>query len=172
MITADGRPHLRLTDRRYDIIVVDAYKQPYIPFYLATREFFELTRERLTPDGIVALNVATVPDDDRLSRAIASTLLAEYPQVWRWKPLRFNELQLGYNTPTSRDELIRRAERVHPDVAVLGELFARGVVEAEVTERALTDDRAPVEWLTDQAIASYIADGGGGLDEDFLPTRP
>ena len=36
----------------------------------------------------------------------------------------------------------------------------------------LTDDRAPVEWLTDQAIASYIADGGGGLDEDFLPTRP
>lgn len=172
VITADGRPYLRLTDRRYDIIVVDAYKQPYIPFYLATREFFELTRERLTPDGVLALNVAAVPDDDRLSRAIQSTLLAEYPQVWRWKPLRFNELHLGYQRPVSRDELVRRSAGVHEDVAVLGELFARDVVAGEATEPPLTDDRAPVEWLTDQAIASYIAEGGGGLDEDFLPTRP
>ena len=172
VITADGRPHLRLTDKRYDIIVVDAYKQPYIPFYLATREFFELTRERLTDDGVLALNVATVPDDERLSRAIQSTLLAEYPQVWRWKPLRFNELQLGYRQPVTRADLVRRSAGVHPEVAVLGELFARDVVAAEATERALTDDRAPVEWLTDQAIASYIAEGGGGLDEDFLPTRP
>ncbi len=172
VITADGRPFLRLTDRRYDIIVVDAYKQPYIPFYLATREFFELTRDRLTPNGVLALNVASVPDDDRLPRTIASTLLAEYPQVWRWKPLRFNELHLGYTAPLSRDELVSRSTDVHADVAVLGELFARDVVEAEATERPLTDDRAPVEWLTDQAIASYIAEGGGGLDEDFLPTRP
>lgn len=172
VITADGRPYLRLTDERYDIIVVDAYKQPYIPFYLATREFFELTRERLTPNGILALNVAAVPDDDRLSRAIASTLLAEYPQVWRWKPLRFNELHLAYQAPLEREVLAGRAAGVHSDVEVLGELFARDVVEAEATDRPLTDDRAPVEWLTDQAIASYIAEGGGGLDEDFLPTRP
>ena len=34
---------------RYDAIIVDAYRQPYIPFYLATREFFELARERLQP---------------------------------------------------------------------------------------------------------------------------
>ena len=172
VITADGRPHLRLTDKRYDIILVDAYKQPYIPFYLATREFFELTRERLTPNGVLALNVAAVPDDDRLSHAIASTLLAEYPQVWRWKPLRFNELHLAYQAPLGRDELTARADGVHPDVAVLGELLAQDVVEAEATEKPLTDDRAPVEWLTDQAIASYIAEGGDGLDEDFLPTRP
>ena len=35
----------------YDVIVVDAYRQPYIPFYLATREFFELARDRLAPGG-------------------------------------------------------------------------------------------------------------------------
>ena len=37
---ADARPFLRRTDKRYDLIVVDAYQQPYVPFYLATREFF------------------------------------------------------------------------------------------------------------------------------------
>jgi hypothetical protein len=35
----------------------------------------------------------------------------------------------------------------------------------------LTDDRAPVEWLTDRAILGYIA-SGGVLDEQLLPTAP
>ena len=43
----DARPFLRRIDTRYDVISVDAYRQPYIPFYLTTREFFELVRERV-----------------------------------------------------------------------------------------------------------------------------
>ncbi len=58
MITADGRPFLELTDQTYDIVVVDAYRQPYMPFYLATREFFAAVRKQLRPGGVVALNVA------------------------------------------------------------------------------------------------------------------
>ena len=37
--------------------------------------------------------------------------------------------------------------------------------------RPLTDDRAPVEWLTDRMIFEQIA-RGGGLDEHPLPTEP
>ena len=47
--TADARPFLRRTHERYDVIVVDAYRQPYIPFYLTTKEFFTLARKRLRP---------------------------------------------------------------------------------------------------------------------------
>ena len=92
---ADARPFLRSTDERYDLIVVDAYHQPYVPFYLATREFFRLVRERLAPGGIVALNVAAVPDDRRLVRAVGTTLAAEFPQVVEWPALRFNTIVLG-----------------------------------------------------------------------------
>jgi hypothetical protein len=35
----------------------------------------------------------------------------------------------------------------------------------------LTDDRAPVEWLTDRMIVDFIA-AGGELDERPLPTAP
>ena len=42
LIAADGRPFLERTGKRYDLIVVDAYRQPYVPFYLATAEFFRL----------------------------------------------------------------------------------------------------------------------------------
>ena len=47
----DARPFLRRIDRRYDLIIVDAYRPPYVPFYLATEEFFRLARERCGPAG-------------------------------------------------------------------------------------------------------------------------
>jgi spermidine synthase len=168
---SDARPFLRSTDRRYDLIVVDAYHQPYVPFYLATREFFELVRERLTPGGIVALNVAAVPDDKRLVRAIGRTLAAELPQVLEWPALRFNTIVLGSTDPLAPAELGRRLRSGPRDLAPLRELLARDVRPLVAAGRAWTDDRAPVEWLTDRMIISYAAQGGR-LDEDYLPTRP
>ena len=44
----------------YDVIVVDAYRQPYIPFFMASREFFELARDRLAPGGAVVVNVGAM----------------------------------------------------------------------------------------------------------------
>ena len=171
VITADGRPYLQQTDQRYDVIVVDAYRQPYIPFYLATREFFQAAHEHLEPGGVLALNVAVVPGDDGLSRAIGSTVLSAFPQAWRWKPLRFNQLVLGLDRPTSREVLERRAGAVPAPVSSLVPLFRSGLEEVEATERPLSDDRAPVEWLTDRMIIEHIAEGGD-LEEDYLPTAP
>jgi spermidine synthase len=171
VITADGRPYLELTDERYDVVVVDAYHQPYIPFYLATKEFFEAVREHLRPGGVVALNVASAPGDERLSRAIGSTVLAAFPQAWRWRPLRFNELMLGLDRPLSRGELVERVEAAPQAVAPLLPLFREGLEPVQSVERPLTDDRAPVEWLTDRMIVEHIAEGGE-LDEEYLPTAP
>jgi predicted membrane-bound spermidine synthase len=167
----DARPFLRSTDRRYDLIVVDAYHQPYVPFYLATREFFRLVRDRLAPGGIVALNVAAVPDDKRLVDAIGTTLAAELPQVLQWPALRFNTIVLGLTEPSSQRERERRLRSGPEDLAPLRELLARDVRPVVPSGRAWTDDRAPVEWLTDRMIVSYAAEGGR-LDEDYLPTRP
>jgi spermidine synthase len=171
VITADGRPYLELTDERYDVIIVDAYRQPYIPFYLATKEFFELARARLTPGGVLALNVATVPGDRRLPDAIGSTVLAAFPQAWRWRPLRFNELLLGLDRPVARNDLVLRAQAAESAAAPLVPLFARAVEPVRSVTSPMTDDRAPVEWLIDRMIIEHVA-GGGELDEDLLPTAP
>jgi hypothetical protein len=50
-------------------------------------------------------------------------------------------------------------------------LLVRDARPAAPASRPWTDDRAPVEWLTDRMIVEYAADGGQ-LDEDYLPTRP
>jgi len=170
-ITADARPYLESTEERYDVIIGDAYRQPYIPFYLTTQEFFELARERLRPGGILALNVAAVPGDERLSEAIGSTLLTVFPEAWSWRPLRFNEILLAFDRPVGAGALRSRAGALDPELGSLVPIFREHLEPVRKTREPLTDDRAPVEWLTDQMITSYIA-RGGELDEDHLPTAP
>jgi spermidine synthase len=168
----DARPYLRRTDERYDLVFVDAYHQPYVPFYLATREFFALVRERLRPGGAIALNVATVPGDRRLARELAGTLAREFPQVWTWQALRFNQLVIGLTEPTPRAELARRARGAPGRLRELGRVLAAELA-GPVTPAAnpWTDDRAPVEWITDRMIVEFAA-RGGELDERLLPTAP
>ena len=62
------------TDKRYDVIAIDVYRQPYIPFQVTTREFFSDVRSHLTPGGGVALNVARLPGDRGLLDAVAATV--------------------------------------------------------------------------------------------------
>jgi spermidine synthase len=162
---ADARPFLRRTDTRYDLIYVDAYHQPYVPFYLATREFFRLVRDHLRPGGLVALNVATVPGDDRLARRLAGTLAHEFPQVRWWQPLRFNRIVIGLTAAPARGSA---PDRLLPLVQMLRGGLSGPVARAD---DPWTDDHAPVEWVTDRMIVSYAA-RGGSLDEVDLPTAP
>jgi spermidine synthase len=171
VITADGRDYVETTRQRYDLIVVDAYRTEYIPFYLATQEFFSLLRGHLDPGGGIALNVERVPGNNQLVEAIAGTVATEFPQVWVWPALRFNELVVGLSEPIPTAGLAQRLMALPANVQVLGPLVRRGARVAPPAQDPLTDDRAPVEWLTDRAILAYIA-GGGALDEHLLPTAP
>jgi spermidine synthase len=160
----DARPFLRRTDRRYDVIIVDAYRPPYVPFYLATREFFELVRDHLAPGGVVALNVATTPDDHRLAGEIGGTLADVLPTVLAWQPLRFNQIVIGLKGPRRRPQHVS-----NPEIA---SLVADLLAHARPVRRSAdpwTDDRAPVEWITDRMIVEFAAKGGR-FEEEPLPT--
>jgi spermidine synthase len=169
--TADARPFLRSRDERYDLIFVDAYRPPYVPFYLATREFFRLARDRLRPGGIIALNVAMVPGDDRLVRNVGGTLASEFSAVTAWPALRFNQLVLGFTRPARRGELTRRLRESPPRLRPLTRLLAAEMTPLPPSGDPWTDDRSPVEWITDRMIVEYAAEGGD-LDEVSLPTAP
>jgi hypothetical protein len=129
-------------------------------------------RARLNPGGGIALNVERVPGNNQLVDAIAGTVATEFPQAWVWPALHFNELVVGLDDaiPT-KTSLADRLTALPVSVQALGSLVLEQSYTVPPSKDPLTDDRAPVEWLTDEAILAYIA-GGGTLDEHLLPTAP
>jgi spermidine synthase len=162
IVHADARPFLRRTERRYEAIFVDAYRQPYIPFYLTTREFFDLVRERLAPGGTVIVNAGHPEGSDDLERVLAAGLRTAFPHVAAFDITDLSTLIVaGDRAPAAAR--VRAAAAALP--AELGPLFgatAAGLRPARRAGRAYTDDRAPVEWLIDRSIVSYAAGEGGG----------
>jgi predicted membrane-bound spermidine synthase len=171
VVTADARPFLRRTGNRYDLIVVDAYRPPYVPFYLATREFFRLARSRLAPGGAIVLNVADIPGDHRLADGVSGTLASELPQVLTWQALRFNQFVIGLDREQPLLVLRRRLEGAPAGLRPLTKLLARDMQVAPAAGDPWTDDRAPVEWITDRMILEFAA-RGGRFEEYPLPTAP
>ena len=158
--TDDARPWLRRSPGGYDVIVVDAYRQPYIPFYLATREFFALVRERLAAGGVVVVNVGHPEGNDDLERVIGRTMAAELPTVLRDPLEDSNTLLLGSEAPASSGQLRRSIPELPKDLGNLAAIEAARIGPRLPGGEVYTDDRAPVEWLIDRSILGY-AQGGG-----------
>ena len=79
----DGRRYLARTDRRWDVIMIDAFYADAIPFHMTTLEFLELVRSRLAPDGVIVTNVigAVRGEGSELFRSIFRTYRAAFPEV-------------------------------------------------------------------------------------------
>jgi predicted membrane-bound spermidine synthase len=153
--TADARPWLRATTRTFDVSMVDAYRQPYIPFYLATREFFALVREHLAPGGLVVINVGHPEQSDALEKVLTATMRAEFgdDNVWRDPAEATNTMLVG-STATDPAGRLRDATSGLPvDLADVARATADRLLPGLTGGRVYTDDLAPVEWLVDTSLA-------------------
>ncbi len=154
----DARPWLERVEGAYDSIMVDAYRQPYIPFYLATREFFELARDRLAPGGTVIVNVGHPEGSEELERVLGATMAAAFPRVLRDPIESTNTLLVGGGPGLSVVALGRRAARLPAPLRPLAREAAASLEPRLEGGEVYTDDRAPVEWLVDSSLLEY-ADG-------------
>ncbi|HNH85500.1 MAG TPA: fused MFS/spermidine synthase, partial [Solirubrobacterales bacterium] len=105
--TEDARPWLEAADPVYDVIMVDAYHQPYIPFYMATKEFFELVRDRLRPGGVVLINVGHPENSDALEENLTATLEEALPEVLRDPVTDTNTMLVGAAGPIEPGNIIQ-----------------------------------------------------------------
>jgi spermidine synthase len=155
LYTADARPWLEMSRARYDAIFLDAYRQPYIPFYLVTREFYALIRDHLTPGGTVIINVGHVPGSDALEKVVSDTLRAVFGVVGRDVVSDSNSLVVASSAPMAFGRLVTPAPPVPRDLAPVAEGVAARMAPALRGGAVYTDDKAPVEWLTDLSILRY-----------------
>lgn len=155
----DARPYLRRTAAKYDAIMVDVYRQPYIPFYLATREFFELVRDHLTPGGMVVVNVGHPEGQSELEEVLSATMGAAFRTVVRDPSEDTNTQVIGTQAPVSASRLRRAAARIPHELQATALSAAGRLAPALEGGSVYTDDRAPVEWLVDKSIVDYAAHG-------------
>jgi spermidine synthase len=157
--TDDARPFLRRTKQRYDAIFVDAYRQPYIPFYLATREFFELARDRLRPGGVLLVNVGHPERSNRLEQVLGATLGAVFETVLRDPSEPTNTVLLATRGAASGLRLGAAAATLPAALRPLALATAARLATRLPGGRVYTDDVAPVEWLVDSSLVEVAADG-------------
>ena len=148
----------------YDVVVVDTYRPPYIPFHLTTVEFFALVRARLSENGVVAVNVGRTHTDYSLVNAIAATMREVFPSVYI-----VDEPDLGSELGNSMVVATRRPSTLADFQANLprfeSPLVAEIAQEAAPNARVaaipagtpiFTDDRAPVEQVVHQLVLKQM----------------
>lgn len=148
----------------YDLIAVDAYRPPYIPFHLTTVEFFALARDRLAADGVVAVNVGRTNTDYSLVHAIAATMQQVFPSVYVMdepsgdSPLG-NTLVVATRQPTTLDDFTANLPRFA--APLLAEVARRAAPQARPAAPPpgtpiFTDDRAPVEQVVHALVLRHL----------------
>jgi len=162
---ADARAFLRTTSGRWDLIIQDTYSSnlygTFIPFHLATLEYFRLARDRLTDDGVFAINViGTVygGESNRVITSVYRTMHEVFPQLYLFAA---NDVQNVVIVATQDQERLSSAELMRRMRALVGERanqfpsgFQRAIYQFYDTAPAglagaivLTDDFAPTDNL-------------------------
>ena len=164
----DGRYVMNQLDRQYSVIAVDAYRPPYIPWHLTTVEFFQELRAKLTPDGVVAINVGRTTSDRRLVDALTATLFQVFANVHAMDvPLSFNTILVATNQPTQTANLAANLaelpESTDSDLRNALDLGWQSIVPTVASDLIFTDNHAPVETLVDSLVLNFLF--SGGLDE-------
>jgi spermidine synthase len=165
-ISQDGRWGLEHSPRKYTLICIDAYRPPYIPWHLTTREFFEIARDHLTEDGVLAVNVGRAPDDRRLVEGMAGTLRSVFPSVYAMDvPGTFNTLLYATARPTKPENLfanlvnLSQRQDAHPLLLEALQLAALNLQPDPPGATVFTDDLAPIEWITNNMVLRFVLFG-------------
>jgi spermidine synthase len=165
-LAQDGRWGLEHSSRKYDLIVLDAYRPPYIPWHLATLEYFQIVNDRLTEGGTIAINVGRAPGDRRLIDALVVTLMEVYPSVFVMDvPETFNSIIYATKQPTTEEYLfanlfeLTENPDVHPLLIEAMKITALNLMPISESGTIFTDDLAPIEWITNNMVLRFMLFG-------------
>src|SRR5712692_6635448 len=142
-VVADARYWLDTQASRFDVVVLDAYRQPYIPFHLTTKEFFWQVKAHLNPGGVVAVNVG---------RTATDYLLVDDPNYT-------NTVVYASISPVTVDDVTHNLQLVSAPLAsdAAKSALQQGKLRMSPYHgQVYTDDLAPIEQLIDQIIFSYL----------------
>lgn len=162
----DGRWGLEHSPQSYKLIAVDAYRPPYIPPHMTTQEFFRIAYDHLDQDGVLAINVGRAPNDRSLIDGLATTIATVFPSIHIMDiPGTLNSIVYASKGPTRVEDLLRNYGAlsarggVHPLLLTAMSSTIANMQPGYESTQVFTDDKAPIEWLTNNLIVNFLLRG-------------
>ena len=162
VVTYDGRAYLNAIDKKYDVIMVDAYQDITIPFQMSSVEFFRMVKGHLNDGGVMVVNMnmrgqtkGSITDylTDTIQSVFPTVYTADVPNTTNrelfasMSPDIKNNLDMNLALSSQNDEFTEMMAQV-----------SDGLVKQPGGSYILTDDKAPVELLGIRVIDRLIND--------------
>lgn len=161
-VISDGRLYVKTTDKKYDIIFIDVYRDAYIPFHMVTIEFFNEAKAILQNDGVLCINIVNY--NENTLDAIFNTVSNVFQSVYKLNP-SYSENYILYATNqktdlneikksilTSRDNIpfsenVSTNERIELKL-IFSDVYDK-LEEYKKSDESIffTDDKVPIEYI-------------------------
>ncbi|MBR1740719.1 MAG: fused MFS/spermidine synthase [Lachnospiraceae bacterium] len=157
--TYDGRAYLQAVDKKYDVIMVDAYQDITIPFQMSSVEFFRMVKEHLTEDGVMVVNMNMRGEKKgNINEYLSDTIGQVFSEIYTADAELSTNRELFASNRKDMLEVLEENLAMEEDEALKGMLSGvkSGLRKYSPGNCILTDDQAPVELLGMRVIDDII----------------
>lgn len=159
--TYDGRAFLNAVDKKYDVIMVDAYQDITIPFQMSSVEFFTLVKEHLTENGVMVVNMNMRGDSEgNINQYLADTIANVFDEIYTVDVYGSTNRELfASDNPQMLENMKSNCQNISDNnlLAMMTSVQEKLTVY-DAGNYIMTDDKAPVELLGMQVIDELIQD--------------
>lgn len=170
VITYDGRAYLQAVDRKYDVIMVDAYQDITIPFQMSSNEFFTLVKDHLREDGIMVVNMNMKSDGEgSINEYLSDTISGVFDNVYTVDVRGSTNRELFASVNPEMLSVLSEETEGLADAGLkdMMQMVGASLTAYEGGGCILTDNKAPVELLGMRVIDELIQDEIGYYKDIF-----
>ena len=159
--TYDGRAFLNASDRKYDVIMVDAYQDITIPFQMSSVEFFRLVKSHLNENGVMVVNMNMRGNDDGdINQYLADTISSVFGNVYTVEVDNSTNRELFASDNNDMMGVLNDniSGIKDADLRFMMNKVRDSSIAYNAGKLIMTDDNAPVELLGMKVIDKIIRD--------------
>ncbi len=171
IITLDARLYVKITEEKYDIVIIDVYRDAYIPTHMVTTEFFEQIKAVLKEDGVICINI--IYFNQEFYNAMGNTVSQVFPSVYIFKPsFSENYLLFATNQKTYIEEIKQSILNARENIPFSDSVSSNEKIELKLIFTDVyynieeykasdefmffTDDKAPIENIIGMDVFSGL----------------
>ena len=160
----DGRAYLNTrisSDKKYDVIMVDAYQDITIPFQMSTIEFFTQVKNHLKENGVMVVNMnMKSKQEGSINDYLCDTIGTVFQSVKKVSVGNGTNCEVFASDRTDLSEslLTHTESLLNQNLKQMMQTVSNGLTDHIKGDRILTDDKAPVEVLGMKVLDEIIGD--------------